>query len=226
MTAAEYFGDWIKVIDDKQLTSIMKWLKRVNVSTLCPSPSNIFRAFRLCPLKDCKAVFLGQDPYPQKGVATGILFGNSTETPEDSLSPSLQVIKESIINYEVPHGRIEFDNSLESLATQGILMINTALTCEINKVGIHFNIWKPFMSSLLYNLSKYNNSLAYILFGNQASLFKENITRASIIIETYHPAYYARRGEKMPYSVFTDFNSVIEGIYGERINFYKEYGTY
>ena len=34
-------------------------------------------------------------PYPQKGVATGILFGNSKETPEDKLSPSLDVVKEA-----------------------------------------------------------------------------------------------------------------------------------
>lgn len=75
----------------------MHWLKDVNPEILCPAKQNIFRAFKLCFLKDCKVIMLGQDPYPQKGVATGILFGNSADTPEERLSPSLQVVKESVM---------------------------------------------------------------------------------------------------------------------------------
>lgn len=114
MTAEEYFGEWIKVIDKEELNKIMLWLKTVNPNTICPSPKNIFKAFRLCPFKECRVVFLGQDPYPQPGVATGILFGNNVNTPEYKLSPSLQVVKECAINYEIPHGPIDFDITLES----------------------------------------------------------------------------------------------------------------
>ena len=88
MTFEEYFGDWSKVIDKQETLKIMKWLNECNSSILCPAISNIFKAFKLCSLKDCKIIALGQDPYPQKGVATGILFGNSVTTPEENLSPS------------------------------------------------------------------------------------------------------------------------------------------
>lgn len=125
------------------------------------SKKNIFRAFQLCPLKDCRVIMLGQDPYPQKGVATGVLFGNSKETPEELLSPSLQIIKECAINYEIPHGPIEFDNTLETWAKQGILMINTALTCEVNAIGSHVARWYPFMSKLIRNISSYDNGLCF-----------------------------------------------------------------
>ena len=114
MTLDEYFGDWMDVIDTVELRRILSWVSTIDKTTLCPSSPNIFKAFRACPLKDCKVVFLGQDPYPQQGVATGILFGNSEDTPEHRLSPSLQVVKEAAINYEIPHNRIEFDNTLES----------------------------------------------------------------------------------------------------------------
>lgn len=146
MKAEEYFGDWIDVIDKEELRRVVTWVNKINSANLCPSPKNIFKAFRACSFKDCKVVFLGQDPYPQRGVATGILFGNSEDTSEEYLSPSLKVVKEAAINYEIPHNLIEFDNTLESWAKQGILMINTALTCEVGKVGAHFDIWKPFMS--------------------------------------------------------------------------------
>lgn len=76
-------------------------------------------------------------PYPQKGVATGILFGNDNKITEDYISPSLTVIKNSVINFEIPHKSITFDNSLESWAKQGILMLNSALTCEVGKPGSH-----------------------------------------------------------------------------------------
>lgn len=222
MTAEEYFGDWIKVIDKDELFKIMRWLKTVNPDDLCPHPHNIFKAFRVCPYNECKVVFLGQDPYPQRGVAQGILFGNSKETPEECLSPSLRVIKEAAIDYTIPHNVIEFDNTLESWAKQGILMINTALTCEVNRIGSHYNIWRPFMSKLLTNMSSLNSGIVYVLFGSQAASFQSCIVGQQHILKEYHPAYYARTGEKMSPSLFVQINQLLGGIYGEKINFYKE----
>lgn len=222
MTAEEYFGDWIKVIDKEELFGIMHWLKTIDSSCLCPAPKNIFRAFRTCSLKDCKVIMIGQDPYPQKGVATGILFGNSKDTPEERLSPSLQVVKESAINYEIPHGPIVFDNTLESWAKQGILMINSALTCEVNKVGWHTKIWFPFVSKLVQKISEYDNGLCFVLFGRQAQELKPHIKGSHCIIEIEHPAYFARRKEIMPYSVFTDINKFLKNQYNKQIKFYEE----
>ena len=151
-----------------------------------------------------------------------ILFANSADTSEERLSPSLKVIKEAIINYEIPHNVIEFDNTLESVAKQGVLLINSALTCEVGKTGIHFNIWRPFMSKLLHNMSEINSGVVYILLGNQAQSFKDCIVGKQHIIMDYHPAYYARRGEKMPYNTFSDINKILKGMYGKGIEFYKE----
>ena len=225
MKASEYFGDWMNVIDAIELRKILSWIGTIDKTTLCPSSPNIFKAFRVCPLKDCKVVFLGQNSYSQQGVATGILFGNSEDTPEDGLSPSLQVIKEAVINYEIPHNRIEFDNTLESWAKQGILIISTAFTCEVDRS--HFDIWKPFTAKLLHNLSSIDGSIIYVLFGNQASSFKKYIVNSPKIIEVYHPAYFARQNKKMPYSVFTEINQELQKLYGQKIEFYKEteYGT-
>lgn len=222
MTAEEYFGDWIKVIDKTELAKIMNWLKTVNPKILCPSPKNIFKAFRICPFKECRVVILGQDPYPQPGVATGVLFGNSPDTPDDRLSPSLEVVKECAINYEIPHGSIDFDITMESWAKQGILMINTALTCEVNSIGSHIHIWRPFMAKLIENISLRDNGLVFVLFGSQAQSFKPHIKGFQKIIEVQHPAYFARRNEIMPYNTFTEVNKFLKAQYNEQIEFYKE----
>lgn len=200
MTANEYFGDWIDVIDKEELRKVVTWVNKVNSADLCPSPKNIFRAFRACSFKD---------------------------TQEDYLSPSLKIVKEAAINYEIPHNLIEFDNTLESWAKQGILMINTALTCEVGRVGAHFDIWKPFVSKLIHNMSYKDGGMIYVLFGSQAGLFKNDIVNSLKTIEVYHPAYYARTGKKMPSSVFTDINQALKQQYNYQIEFYKEteYGT-
>lgn len=224
MTPQEYFGDWSKVIDFNELNVVLVKLQGIDPELLCPSPGNVFRAFKLCPYKELRVVFLGQDPYPQKGVATGVLFGNKKRTPEDKLSPSLEVIKECCINYEVPNGPIEFDNTLESWAKQGILMINSALTCKVNEIGSHVMMWRKFIATLLKNLSYRETGIIYVLFGRQAQTFEPYIdSKYNHIIKVEHPAYFARANKIMPYSVFTDVNKLLQGQYGETIKWYTEY---
>lgn len=227
MTIEEYFGDWMRVIDKPEAMKIMGWLKTVNPNTLCPALPNVFRAFKLCSLKDCRVVMIGMDPYPDKFMgkprATGILFGNNKDVPEDKLSPPLQVVKESAINFEIPHNIITFDQTLESWAKQGILMITSALTCELNKVGSHVNQWRPFVNKLLKNLSERETGIVYILFGRQAQTLKPYIDeRYNDIIEIEHPAYFARSNKIMPYSVFRQMNDILYGRYGERITLFNE----
>lgn len=151
------------------------------------------------------------------------MFGNSKDVPEDKLSPSLQVVKESAINFEIPHNIITFDQTLESWAKQGILMINSALTCELNKVGSHANQWRPFISKLLKNLSNRETGIVYVLFGRQAQTLKPYINeKHNDIIEVEHPAYFARTNKIMPYSVFEQMNNILYGRYGEKITLFNE----
>ena len=214
------FNDWMKVINSSIL---FKVLNQINPENICPKKEDVFKAFTLCSLRDCKVVFLGQDPYPQKGVATGILFGNSLDTEE--LSPSLQIIKEAVIDYTKPHNYpIEFDNSLESWAKQGILMINSALTVEVNKIGSHTAMWRPFISNLLETLSNYQLGIVYVLFGQQAQTFKPYINPSgNYILKENHPAYYARTGTRMSSDIFKEVNKCLKKQYNEEIVWYTEF---
>ena len=223
MTIDEYFGDWMKVLDRKETVKIMNWLKTTDSSTLCPSIKNVFKAFKLCSYNECKVIFIGQDPFPQKGVAQGILFGNSSNTPEDKLSPSLKVVKESVINFDIPHNLITFDPTLESWAKQGILMLNSALTTEVGKVGIHTLKWRPFIGSFLKNMSEKNTGIIYVFFGSQAkslNTYINNNNNYKLFIE--HPAYYARLNKRMPSNIWYTVQKLVYNIYGTSIEWYKE----
>lgn len=48
------------------------------------------------------------------------------------------------------------------------------------------------------------------------------VTWINKTIEVYHPAYFSRKGTKMPSSVFTDINEVLKKQYNYQIEFYKE----
>lgn len=224
MTLENTLGNWIGVIDKSLL---LKTLSQIPLNKpFCPDIDNVFRAFQLCSLEDCRVVMLGYDPYPQKGIATGVLFGNKVETKEKDLSPALKVVKNAAIDYTISHNYpIEFDNSLESWAKQGILMINSALTVELNKIGSHTMIWRPFMSSFLQSLSKYDNNIVFVLFGEIAQTFTPYI-KAKYIIKEKHPAYYARTNTVMSSDLFKTINSFVVSSFGEEIIWYKDYDMY
>lgn len=218
MTKEEYFGRWLSVLPIKEMQSALVKINSVK-NSICPKYKDIFKAFHKCSYDNLKVIILGQDPYPQKGIATGIAFGNNSE---NSLSPSLQIIKESVINYEIPHSLVTFTPSLEEWEKQGILMLNTSLTCEINKPGSHSLIWRPFTDKLIKNICKQNTGIIFLLLGASAQSFEYCINKNQYIIKEKHPSYFYRYNLKMPYTIWQNINNILTGIYGYNINFYKE----
>ena len=227
MTIQEYFGDWSKVIDLEEADKIMKRLLS-SKKMICPLPKDVFKAFILCPLHNLKAVVIGQDPYQDlvegKPRATGIAFGNSKDTLKENYSPSLEVLKESVIDYSMPHERIIFDPSLEKWEKQGVLMLNSALSCFAGNIGSQTLLWRPFIKSLLTNLSNYDTCIVYVLMGNEAQSFEPYINaKYNHILKIKHPSWYARNHTKMPSEIWHRINELLINQYGYGVEWYKEY---
>ena len=211
------FGDWSELVDTREsLRLIPVLIELYKSNNVCPNKKDVFKAFTLFKPNECKVVFIGQDPYPQRNVATGILFGNKSDTNEENYSPSLKVIRDAIKNLENPNNVYTFDPSLEYLAKQGVLMLNSALTVEMNKIGSHTMYWRRFMTKLVTNLSIYNNTLVWVLFGELAHTFAPYIYGGKVF-KVKHPAYYARTNTPMPYDIFNDVNNYLMQ-YNTKIN--------
>lgn len=227
MSIEEYFKDWLQVIDKSLLYKVIERLNQeYKAKEVYPTQDKVFRAFELCSLQDLKIVMLGQDPYPQRNIATGILFGNNitNDDKQNQLSPSLEIIKEAAIDFAIPKNSCIFDPSLETWCSQGILMLNSALTVELNKVGSHTMIWRPFMIALLKQLSECRTGIIYVLFGRQAQTFKPYINKKfNDIYEIEHPAYYARVQKRMPSELFVSISNQCKNRYGTPIQWYQEY---
>ena len=235
MTIREYFGDWSKVVDLHEADRILRKLSASN-HIICPRLKDIFKAFTLCPLNDLRCVILGLDPYnnlrsvccngiaTKVPVATGLAFANSPDAPDFQLSPSLEVLKESVINYTIPHRTIIFDPSLEKWEAQGVLLLNSALSCEVGRVGSHTLLWRPFIKSLLTNLSKYHTGIVYVLMGTVAQSFEPYINKQfNRVIHIRHPSWYARQKQRMPSDIWQEINSILIDKNGYGIEWFIEY---
>lgn len=220
--------EWFRLLgEDIVLDPLIKVTSATDTEKLCPKPEDTFKAFELCPPDKVRVVFLGQDPYPQSGVATGILFGNKEGTQERDISPSLKVIREAVIQPFEPSfkdGDLErFDVTLESWARQGILMINSALTVERNKIGSHREYWIGFTVTLMKKLSEMDRGIIFVLFGSQAASFKPNIRIGSNhVIKCRHPAYYARIESRMTDAPFNEVNRLLRTMGEEPIKWLQD----
>lgn len=212
----DFFGDWGGVVDFTVTESVLQsLLPEYANKMISPSKDLIFKAFTECAYKDLKVVIIGQDPYPQKDIATGIAFGVNGE-----LSPSLEVLFEVLQRTNKP---VILDKTLVSWANQGVLLLNSALTVEINKIGSHTMIWRKFIVKLLENLSEINSGIIYVLLGSQAKTFRPFINKNSNhILEYNHPAFYARIDKPMEGDLFKDVNDILKRIHNSKIKFYGE----
>jgi uracil-DNA glycosylase len=215
----DFFKDWSKVIDFNELDDVLSILKKEYATkTIMPAMNKVFEAFKYCSRKDLKIVMLSQDPYPQYNVATGIAFANNSKI----VSPSLRILEQAAVNYTMPHNYVEFDCSLKPWESQGILLLNSALTVELNKPGSHLNLWRKFISNFLVSLSREEIGIVYVLFGAYAQSFLPYInSNFNTVLLEKHPAYYARKGIPMP-NIFRDLDKIMKDMYNTTIEWYKE----
>lgn len=146
-----------------------------------PQLKYVFTAFEECNWEDLKVVVLGQDSYPTLGVATGIAFDCSFTDKEQ---PSLKYLNDAIERTVIDSSPRSTD--LRYLANQGVLLINCALTCELNKPGTHYKIWESFIAYLLDTITSKKKDIVFILMGKKAQDTGELIYDKSDKPETGH----------------------------------------
>lgn len=120
--------------------------------------------------------------------------------------PSLKLIFESIDRTK------EHDPDLTRWANQGVLLLNTALTCEIDKIGSHINIWKDFIAYLIDFLNFTNRGLIFILLGKHAQELEPLIGSNHYVLKASHPntAFYDKTYKWNCEGIWEKANKIIE----------------
>jgi uracil-DNA glycosylase len=194
---------------DKILITLYKM--REDGKRFTPPLKNVFNAFEKCPVKDLRVVIIGQDPYPYLNVADGLAFSCSIT---GRAQPSLKFIHHSITQTVYDNDeKLQHNPDLTHWAEQGVLLLNSALTCEIDKVGSHTPIWKDFIAYVIDMLNFTDSGLVFILLGKQAQELESLIGPNHYILKASHPASAAHNGTNIwdCKDIWNEANRLIEG---------------
>lgn len=176
-----------------------------------PPLKTVFTAFEKCFVKDLRVVLIGQDPYPYINVADGMAFSCSiTGKPQASLKFIQHAITQTVYDNDETK---EHSPDLSRWAEQGVLLLNSALTCEIDEVGSHYSIWKDFIAYVIDMLNFTDSGLVFILLGKQAQELESLIGPNHYILKASHPASAVHNGTNIwdCKDVWNETNRLIEG---------------
>lgn len=187
-----------------------------------PPLKSIFRAFEECPVSKLNVIVVGQDPYPQLGVADGIAFSCGNTLKKEA---SLRYIHDAIARtvYDNKDLAKDMHPDLVEWSRQGILMLNTSLTTEVGKIGKHFHIWKPFVNYVIDMLNhisiKRDQPFIWVFLGKKAQEFEDLLHPSQIIIRASHPASaaYAKQKEWDCNNLFTKVNEELDKLGKQKI---------
>lgn len=159
-------------------------------ANILPPAAQRFAALDLCPPAKTRVVILGQDPYPTPGHAHGLAF---------SVEPDVQPLPRSLGNiYREMRddlGSAPENGDLRFWASQGVLLLNSALSVPAGQAGAHAKIgWSALTQQVLERLS--DRPRAFVLWGAHAQGFGAHIHGGDhLIVRSPHPSpLSARRG--------------------------------
>lgn len=194
-------------------------------SLLCPAESNVFRALSFFRPEDTRVIILGQDPYPTEDrsgqkKASGLAFGYH-KSYRGPVSSSLLNIFTELAN----SGCGTTDTSLESWAKQGVLLLNTQLTCELGKPLSHKGVWDVVVSDILYQALLAAGKVVGLSWGAPARKILSRLLPETSLVSTSHPCRYSASATDSPFlgsNCFNRVNEILENlnhspiVWGER----------
>lgn len=173
------------------LTELLAFVA-ANGAAVFPSKHDVFRALELTPPEETKAVIVGQDPYFGPRQAHGLCFSvrSGFKPLPRSLLSILRELESDGFRASDDGNLASADGNLEPWASQGVLLLNTALTVQADKPGSHSARWRRFTDAVI-RIAARDADTVFLLWGAHAQKKKRIIraTRGSDanILESSHP---------------------------------------
>lgn len=190
----ELFGKWAPLfkdfIESEKMFKIYQQLK-ASKERIVPLSSDVFNVFKKTDPEKVKVVWYLQDPYPRlyknnTPQATGVAM-DCSNSPDGRIQPSLQKFYEEL--ERKMENKVEYSSSLDYLLEQGVLLINTDLTCKVNKTRSHNKLWESFQKYFLEEVMRSSTGIIYVLSGEESERMEKYINPlGNLILKTSHPA--------------------------------------
>lgn len=233
-------GEWAPkfkpFIESKQMWDIMQTVKQDAFKEgVVPKSSDTFRAFATTRPCDIKVIFYLMDPYPRMykegkiPQATGIAM-DCSNSPDRKLQPSLEnwydAIEKELNDNNDPNDMditINRSPSLQYLHEQGVMLLNTDLTCKLNKTSSHEGLWEPFQKYFLQEVVGADTQIIYVLCGKASLRMEKYINPFCRIFKLTHPAAASHTHTDWDSKgVFTKINKILGDNNGDHIFWNKD----
>ena len=188
---------WMPLFSDALIQDIINIENKIG-NDYTPVDNKVMR-FASTNLNSTKVIILGQDPYPQVGAATGRAFevngleSWTTTFKQSSLRNILKLLYKTynndLITYsqlkdEIRYGTFEIlppSKLFQHWENEGVLLLNTYLTCEPGAPQSHRVHWKNIALKLLEYLNLNCKDAVWFLWGGEAQRITKNIDISNII---------------------------------------------
>jgi len=203
-------NDWDEVLKNEYKKSyfqkIMQKLElEYQTKQIAPPKDKIFQAFQNTPFYSVRVAILGQDPYPEKGVANGLAFSANNDVKTPRTLKNIKKLLKNDLNIN------KNDNDLTKWSQQGVFLLNTVLTVEVGRVNSHRDLgWETFTDEVIKKLSARNDQIIFVLLGKQAQQKRELIAKHHYVIATSHPSPLGVRYGFWESNMFGKINEILE----------------
>jgi len=160
---------------------IFKKIVNIINKDMIPEKSKLLVPFSYFKLNQLKIVILGEEPYPNPELVTGLAF-SVTKNIENIPQSVKNIFKE--INNEYDNEYMYLHGDLTKWASrEKILLLNTSLTISGKKY------WRKYTDLLIKEISENTTNVCFVLMGNHAKSKKHLINpKKHGIIECIHPS--------------------------------------
>lgn len=185
----KYINNWreLPFFNSDDLQEVADYLseKENQGKVIVPPYRDIFKALLLSGPNNTKVVIIGQDPYPQMNYANGLAFSVDKGIP---IPGSLRNIYEELYTTHYKYTPFPTHGDLTKWAKQGVLLLNSSLTTELNVTNAHTTLWVNLIKQVLGYLNQ-RGDIVFILWGKNAQTWKYVLTnKHNMIIESPHPS--------------------------------------
>ena len=153
-----------------------------------PNRGTVFRAFHETPISKVRAVILGMDPYPQLGRATGLAFSvpyTETDLPQSLKRIFANMESDPALDFHAPRS-----GDLSRWGTNGVLLLNGALTVQEGVPGSHLSLWRDFVRTALEIVQEQDSPVAFMLWGDKANELTQGLLESNhrqLVLRATHP---------------------------------------
>lgn len=182
-----------------------------------PRRELMFAALDATPFDKVKVAIIGQDPYPDRGMACGLAFSisNGTIPSGRNLPPTLENIYKEYDN-DLHHG-VPKGTDLLSWAHRGVLLWNAIPTCASGRSLSHdWPEYEPLTTEIIERLDD-RGGCVFVFMGGVARRYEPCVidTDKNKVLCTSHPVPRASLRSFNPFTgsrIFTKVNAALHSI--------------